>query len=182
MPAVSTRISAKPAACSTATASRTADESAAFARRVASERTYTLGACTAFGRMRSPSRAPPERLRVGSTRSSAIGALGRVAPEAAHELVEDAGFARAARAGDARRPGRGSPRAPRALRAARRHRRGGSPQRSSQLIVRAIASGSRRRQSSELSRARRLRRVRSGTRGACSGPCRRGRACGRPRA
>jgi hypothetical protein len=66
MPAVSTRIRSKPAACSTRIASRSPPESARCARRVASERTNTPGAAIAFRRMRSPSSAPPERRRVGS--------------------------------------------------------------------------------------------------------------------
>ena len=69
MPAVSTRIRSKPAACSTRTASATARESARCARRVASERAKMPGPWIAFMRMRSPSSAPPERRRVGSTSS-----------------------------------------------------------------------------------------------------------------
>ena len=69
MPAVSTRIRSKSAACSTRTASATARESARCARRVASERAKMPGPWIAFMRMRSPSSAPPERRRVGSTSS-----------------------------------------------------------------------------------------------------------------
>ncbi len=77
MPAVSTTIRSKPAHFSSWIVSVSTALVARWARRVASERMNTCSLASAFMRMRSPSRAPPERRRVGSIATTAIRRSGK---------------------------------------------------------------------------------------------------------
>ena len=74
---------------------------AACWRRVAIERMNTRLERSEFMRMRSPSSAPPERRRVGSTASTAMRISGNACEEALQQFVDDARLAGAAGAGDA---------------------------------------------------------------------------------
>jgi hypothetical protein len=72
MPEVSTTTRSKPASLQAATTSGRAAEISEPVSRVASERMKMFGWPMAFMRMRSPSSAPPVRLREGSTATTAI--------------------------------------------------------------------------------------------------------------
>src|SRR5215831_11862163 len=109
MPEVSTSTRPKPATLHAAMTSGRPFATSACAPRVASERMNTRPPPMAFMRMRSPSSAPPDLRREGSTASTAMSMRSLVEPEAAHELVGQRGLARAARAGDAQRRHRGGP-------------------------------------------------------------------------
>jgi hypothetical protein len=64
------------------------------APRVASERMNTRLPAIAFMRMRSPSSAPPDFLREGSTARMAISSRSSWSAEAAHQLIGERGFSR----------------------------------------------------------------------------------------
>jgi hypothetical protein len=66
MPEVSTTIRSKPLIFSEASTSGNAADSSLPASRVANERTNMRSDSIAFMRIRSPSKAPPVRLRDGS--------------------------------------------------------------------------------------------------------------------
>ena len=72
MPEVSTMTRSKPASLQAAMTSGSAAEISEPVSRVASERMKMFGCSMAFMRMRSPSSAPPVRLRDGSIEMMAI--------------------------------------------------------------------------------------------------------------
>ena len=72
IPEVSTTIRSKPLNLQQARTSGSAADSSLPVSRVASERMKILSESIAFIRMRSPSRAPPVRLREGSIEITAI--------------------------------------------------------------------------------------------------------------
>ncbi len=77
IPLVSTMIMENPAALSTSRASCIAADSSDFDLRVASDLMKTRGVSIEFMRMRSPSKAPPVRWRVGSTERMAMSLSGK---------------------------------------------------------------------------------------------------------
>ena len=95
-------IRSKPASLQAAMTSGSAAEISLPVSRVASERMKMFGCSMAFMRMRSPSSAPPVRLREGSIEMMAIlTAIALVEAEAADQFVGQRGLAGAAGAGDA---------------------------------------------------------------------------------
>ena len=102
MPEVSTTIRSKPLSLQQASTSGSAADSSVPVSRVASERMKIWSESIAFMRMRSPSSAPPVRLRDGSIEMHGDAQpILLIEPQPQDEFVGQRGLAGAAGAGDA---------------------------------------------------------------------------------